>query len=219
MTTEQVIALCRAHGTGAVSDALDLLGRNGGAEGLARQSGHGVIAGPAYTLRYEPVEAGELAPAGEFIDDVPAGAVVVVDNGGRTHCTVWGNILSEVARRRGIAGTVIDGACRDAGETRELGYSLWSRATFMKSGKNRVRLVAVQEPVSLGGTKVAPGDLVCADDSGVIVVPAELSGPAAEKIAQVTRMEAAVLDDIARGVPLAQARRAHGYNFPVPAQG
>lgn len=213
MTTEQVITLCRLHGTGAVSDALDLLGHNGGLPGLARQSGSGVVAGPAFTLQFTPVEPGKPAPAGEFIDDVPAGSVVVVDNGGRTHCTVWGDILSDVALRRGVAGTVIDGVCRDLGEIRELGYPMWSLGSYMKSGKNRVALTAVQQPVSLAGTPVAPGDLVCADDAGVIVIPAALAGEAAAQITRVTRMEAGVRADVAAGVPLAEARRARGYNM------
>ena len=199
----------RRHGTGAVSDALDLLGGNGG---LARQSGTGVVVGPAYTLQYRPVEPGERGPAGDFIDDVPAGVVVVVANGGRQYCTVWGDILAEVAQARGVAGTVIDGCCRDLGKIREFGYSLWSRASYMKSGKNRVRLMAVQVPVELAGTTVEPGDLVCADDSGVLAVPAGLAERAAGLVLEVVDVEARVRADVRAGVPLREARRRHGYN-------
>jgi regulator of RNase E activity RraA len=204
--------LFRRHGTGAVSDALDLAGHNGGLLGLARQSGAGVVAGPAFTLRFEPVEPGTPAPAAEFIDTVPAGAVVVIANGGRTYCTVWGDILAEVALMRKVAGTVIDGCCRDLGEIRALGYSVWSLGSYMKSGKNRVRLAAAGEPVTVGGTVVAPGDLVCADDAGALAVPQALAATVAASVARVTEMEAAVRADIAAGVPLAQARRRHGYN-------
>lgn len=207
------VELFAAHGTGAVSDALDLLSIDGGLLGLARQSGVGAVCGPAYTLRYEPVAAGERGPAGEFIDDVPAGAVVVVANAARLHCTVWGDILSEVAGRRGVAGTVIDGCCRDLGEIRGLGYPLWSRGAYMKSGKNRVRLVAVQEPVVVGGTMVRPGDLVCADDAGAVVVPGERLEDVAEQLDRVARMESLVRADIRDGLPLRQARSRHGYNL------
>lgn len=201
------------HNTAAISDALDLLGIDGGLLGLGRMSGTGPVCGPAYTLRYLPVAAGERGPAGEFIDDVPAGAMVIVGNAGRTYCTVWGDILSEVATMRGVAGTVIDGCCRDVAEIRALGYPLWSRGAYMKSGKNRVRLVAVQEQVEVAGTLVRPGDLVCGDDAGVIVVPDERVEQVIEQLNRVSVMEQAVRADIALGVPLREARARHGYNL------
>jgi regulator of RNase E activity RraA len=201
------------HNTAAISDALDLLAIDGGLPGLVRMSGAGVVCGPAYTLRYLPVAAGERGPAGEFVDDVPPGAMVVVGNAGRTYCTVWGDILSEVAIMRGVAGTVIDGCCRDLAEIRALGYPLWSRGAYMKSGKNRVRLVAVQEPVEVAGTLVRPGDLVCGDDAGVIVVPDERVEQVAEQLDRVSLMEQAVRADIAQRVPLREARARHNYNL------
>ncbi|MEV6975934.1 RraA family protein [Kitasatospora sp. NPDC093806] len=201
------------HGTGAVSDALDLLGHGGtGLAGLRRVSGSGSVAGPAYTLRYAPVEAGRSAPAGDFVDDVPEGAVVLIANGGRTHCTVWGDILSSVALRRGVAGTVIDGACRDVGESRALGYSLWSLAAYMKSGKHRVRLEAVQVGVVVAGTPVSPGDIVVADDSGALVVPATVLERTAETVLEVARVERLIRADLEDGVPLRETRARHGYN-------
>jgi regulator of RNase E activity RraA len=201
------------HGTAAVSDAMDLLALNGGLLGLARRSGAGVVCGPAYTLRYVPGGAGDTGAAGEFIDDVPAGAVVVIANAGRMHCTVWGDILSEVAGRRAIAGAVIDGCCRDLGEIRALGFSVWSRGAYMKSGKNRVRLAAVQEPVDVADTLVRPGDMVCADDAGALAVPGDWVDRVVRQVERVARMEALVRADIAKGLPLREARRQHGYNM------
>jgi regulator of RNase E activity RraA len=207
-----VLTVLREQGTGPVSDALDLAGINGGLAGLARVSGSGTVAGPAFTLRFEPVEAGEKAAAAEFIDDVPPGAVVLIANAGRTHCTVWGDILAGVAVSRGIAGTVIDGACRDVDDIRALDYSLWSRASYMKSGKNRVRLAEVQEPVTVCGVTVGPGDLVCADGAGAVVVPAGVAESVTERVVRIAEMEALVRADLERGVSLREARRRRGYN-------
>jgi regulator of RNase E activity RraA len=134
------------------------------------------------------------------------------------HCTVWGDILSEVAGRRGVTGTVIDGCCRDLGEIRALGYPLWSRGTYMKSGKNRVRLVAVGEPVAVAGVLVRPGDVVCADDAGVLVVPSERLDDVAEQLDRVVAMESLVRADVRNGSPLRQARARHGYNLAAVAQ-
>jgi regulator of RNase E activity RraA len=212
MDTTELLDILRQHGTGPVSDALDLLGHDGGLQGLVRTSGTEVVAGPAFTLQYEPVEPGRFAPAGDFIDDVPPGAVVTIANHGRTYCTVWGGILTMVARRNGIAGTVIDGCCRDLGDIWSLDYALWSRGSYMKSGKNRVLLTAVQTAVILCGTCVAPGDIVCADDAGVVVVPRALTGQVAEHVQQIVAMEAAVQADIAQGLALRATRKRHGSN-------
>jgi regulator of RNase E activity RraA len=200
------------NGTSCVSDALDTLGLNGGLPGLARVSGTGVVTGPAFTLRFEPVSPGQPGPAADFLDDVPAGSVVVIANAGRTHCTVWGDILTGLALARGVAGTVLDGCCRDVDDIRALGYSVWSRGGYMKSGKNRVRLAAVQQPVEIAGTTVRPGDIICADGSGALAVPAERAAEVCGKAAEITRMERAIRADLDAGVALAAARQRHGYH-------
>jgi regulator of RNase E activity RraA len=218
-----LFAVLIAHGTSAVSDALDVRGLPGGLPGglygglfgLRRMSGSGGVAGPAFTVLFEPVPPGEAGQAADFIDDVPPGAVVVLGNAGR-HCTVWGDILGRVALGRSLAGTVIDGYCRDVDGLRELGYSVWARGGFMRSGKNRVRMAAVQVPMAIGdgpeAVTVHPGDAVCADGSGVVVVPAAAAGEIAERVARIAAMEALVLAEVTSGVPLREARARHGYN-------
>ncbi|XVS61006.1 RraA family protein [Actinosynnema sp. CA-299493] len=204
-----------AFGTSAVSDALDVVGVSGALWGPVRQSGSGVVVGPAFTVAFEPVAEGERAAAADYIDDVPPGSIVVLANGG-PHCTVWGDILAEVAVARGVVGTVIDGYCRDVDGIRALGYPVWARGAFMRSGKNRVRMVATQQPVTIGAgddrITVHPGDLVTADGSGVVVVPADLVAGVVDAVRRVADVEAEVLADVRAGVPLRVARANHGYN-------
>ncbi|MEV1117778.1 RraA family protein [Actinosynnema sp. NPDC049800] len=204
-----------AFGTSAVSDALDVLGVSGALWGPTRQSGSGVVVGPAFTVTFEPVAEGERAAAADYVDDVPPGSVVVLANHG-PRCTVWGDILTEVAVARGVAGTVIDGYCRDVDGIRALDYSVWAHGAFMRSGKNRVRMAATQEPVTIGAEgeriTVRPGDLVTADGSGVVVVPADLVAVVVDTVTRVAAMEAGVLADVRAGVPLRVARGDHGYN-------
>ncbi|MFI6444904.1 RraA family protein [Kitasatospora sp. NPDC050543] len=204
--------LLARFGTGATSDALDLLGIDGGLQGLRPVTVERSVSGPAFTLQFVEVEPGDPAPAAEFIDDVPAGSVVVIANAGRLHCTVWGGLLSRFAAGRGLAGTVIDGVCRDLDESAACGYPLWARGGYMKSGKNRVRLAAVQVPVEVCGTTVHPGDLVCADASGVVVVPSAVAADVAATAEQITVMEEQVLTMMLAGVPLREARSRAGYN-------
>ncbi|MEU6549138.1 RraA family protein [Streptomyces sp. NPDC046915] len=120
------IARLRALPTAAVSDALDRAGIDGALHGLSPLSDGFRAVGPAFTVRYEPVGDNARGTVGDFLDDVPPGAVIVIDNGGRTDVTVWGGIMTGTAAARGIAGTVVDGVCRDVSASLEHGYPLFS---------------------------------------------------------------------------------------------
>ena len=214
------LAVLAAQGTSAVSDALDTLGVSGTVVGPGRQSGSGAVVGPAFTVEFAAVEPGQPAPAADYLDEAPDGSVVVLANAGRV-CTVWGDILSEVALARGVRGTVIDGNCRDIDAIRELGYSVWARGTFMRSGKNRVRMIASQRPVRLGpdgdSVLVRPGDIVCADGAGVVVVPVERLAETARQVAEIALVEDRVRDEVRAGRPLREARDRNGYHrFALP---
>lgn len=211
MTPLDDLTLLREAGTAAVSDALDLLGVDGGLPGLAPLDLASRAAGPAYPVRFEPAGDGE-AKAADYIDDVPPGSVVLLAAGGRTTFTVWGGLLSRVAVRRLLAGTVVDGCCRDVDETLRLGYPLWSAGRYMKSGKGRARMVAANEPVVVRGTPVSPGDVVVADASGVLAVPRGLLPDVLEGVRLVTEREARIATDVDAGHRLDEARARHGYH-------
>ena len=98
--------------TTALSDALDRLGIPGQCLGIKPLDHRFRLAGRAFTLLYGPAGI-PPGTVGDFIEDVPEGSVIVIDNGGRENATVWGDILTMVAHHRKIGGTVIDGACRD----------------------------------------------------------------------------------------------------------
>ena len=169
------------------------------------------MCGPAYTVTYEPVDE-QGGTVGDFLDDVPAGAVIFIDNARRTDCTVWGGIMTQVAAHRGVAATVIHGVCRDVAVTADTDYRIWSAGRFMRTGKDRVRVRAVQEPLEVDGVTIHPGDLVCADEDGVVVVPAARADEVAAVAVEVERTEAAIVTAVRDGATLAQARRTHGYH-------
>ena len=197
--------------TASISDALDSLGLAGSLHGIGALQPGQRSAGPVFTVFYEPVdEAG--GTVGDFLDDVPAGAVILIDNGGRTDCTVWGGIMSHTASMRGIAGTVINGACRDTAVATSTGYPIWSVSRFMRTGKDRVRVAAVQRPLAINDVTIAPGDILVADDDGAVVVPAGRWDEVAETARRIDEVEAAIVAAVRGGAPLAQARAAYGYH-------
>lgn len=198
--------------TAAVSDALDRLGRPGALHGIAPLANGLRITGRAYTVRY--VTTGSPpGTVGDYIDDIDAGEVAVLDNQGRTDCTVWGDILTAVAHHRGLAGTVIDGVCRDVHRALSLGYPIYSRGRFMRTGKDRVEVSGVGVPVSVGGVRILPGDLIIADSDGAVAVPRDIESQVLDIAAAISEVERKILADALSGASIADARARHGYHL------
>lgn len=212
VTAEQspVVRLA-ALSTSAVSDALDRLGIPGQALGIAPLDRAFRLAGRAWTVRYGPVGQ-DRGTVGDYIDDLGPDDVVVLDNQGRLDATVWGDLLTTTAHGRGVAGTVIDGVCRDVDRSLTLGYPIFSRGNWMRTGKDRVRVEATQVAVSIGGVRVEPGDLLLGDGDGLVAVPASRSEEVLAAAAEIERAEDTIRRAVEAGTSLREARRAVGYH-------
>jgi regulator of RNase E activity RraA len=125
---------------------------------------------------------------------------------------VWGDILTEIAHRRGIAGTVIDGISRDTHLCLELGYPVFSRDHWMRTGKDRVQVEATGVPVSIGHARVAPGDLVRGDADGVVVIPRAHEDAVLDTAEQIEQAENAIREAVRGGMRLDEARRHFKYH-------
>ncbi|GAB2781044.1 RraA family protein [Streptomyces chlorus] len=125
------------------------------------------VAGPAYTVRCEPGDNLMLHAA---IYRAEPGSVIVVESGDADHALAGGNVCA-VAQRRGIAAFVVDGVIRDLGEVREAGFPVFSRGVIPIPGTKK-KIGALGEPARVGGVLVHPGDIVVADEEGIVVVPA-----------------------------------------------
>jgi 4-hydroxy-4-methyl-2-oxoglutarate aldolase len=197
--------------TTSISDALDRLGIAGQCLNIKPLDHRFRLTGRAFTVLYGP--AGNPAgTVGDYIDDVEPGSVVVLDNGGRENATVWGDILTWVAHRRGVAGTVIDGACRDTSLSRELGYPIYSRSYSMRTGKDRVQVEGVNAIVNIGEARVAPGDLLRGDADGVLVIPRAHEDAVLTGAEDIDAVEQQIRAAINAGKTLADARRELGYH-------
>lgn len=211
MRADDVHRALAALGTTDVSDALDRIGIAGQCLGIAPLDRRFRLVGQACTLRYAPVGV-DPGTVGDYIDDLDAGQVVVIDNAARTDVTVWGDLLTSTAARNGVAGTVIDGACRDVGRSLELGYPIFARGTFMRTGKDRVRVEAVGEPVTVGGVRVSPGDWLLGDGDGVVVVPLHRAEQVVEAATEISAAEAHIRRAVEAGAALHDARARFGYH-------
>lgn len=215
MTTREDLELCALFDgldTPGVSDAMDKLGLPGQCLGIAPLANYRhVVVGPAFTVKYVPAST-PAGSVGDFLDDVAPGDVVVIDNGGRTGCTVWGDIMTQYAGLRKIAATVIDGVCRDV--SRALGdeYPLFTKGRYMRTGKDRVQVDGINVPVSIGQARVCARDIVVADANGVVVVPRDRARDVAAAARQIEGVEERIRNELARGKTLKEARAALGYH-------
>jgi regulator of RNase E activity RraA len=202
----------RRLSTAEISDALDYFHLPGSVPGIQSVAGPRRIVGVAYTVRFAPVDHRVPGTVGDYLDDMPQGAVAVLDNAGRTDCTVWGGIMSRIAAHRGIAGSVIHGVCRDTVEADDAGYPLYAAARFMRTGKDRVQVDSIGQPVALGHVRVSPGDLIVADQDGVVVVPAARAEEVIQRALAMHEVEKKILLAALDGMKLADARRQFGYH-------
>jgi 4-hydroxy-4-methyl-2-oxoglutarate aldolase len=194
-----------------LSDAMDRLGIAGQCAGLMPLDRGFRMVGQAWTLRYGPVGQ-DVGTVGDYIDDIDAGIVIALDNGGRTDVKVWGDLLTYTASRRSVAGTAIDGVCRDLDRSLELNYPIFSRGNWVRTGKDRVRVEAIQIPISLGGIRVEPGDWICGDIDGLVSIPNRRVNDVVAAALEVNDAECKILAAVKRGESLRKARQDFGYH-------
>jgi regulator of RNase E activity RraA len=151
------------------------------------------MAGPALTV----VAEDDHLPVFSALAEASPGDVLVIVTGGR-RLAVAGELFATEARRRGVAGIVIDGFCRDVHGLRRLGLPVFARGTIPMSGTTVAR-TALRKPVRCGGVDVAPGDVVFADDDGIVIAPPERLEAALDAGEAIARAERAMLEAMARG--------------------
>jgi 4-hydroxy-4-methyl-2-oxoglutarate aldolase len=197
--------------TTAISDAMDRLGIPGQCLGIKPLDYRFRLTGRAFTILYGPAGV-PPGTVGDFIDDVPPGSVIVIDNGGRENATVWGDILTMVAHKRGIAGTVIDGACRDTNLSREIVYPIFSRSYSMRTGKDRVQVEAMGSPVNIGDARILAGDILRGDADGVVAIPQAHESDILSIAEEIDSTEEKIRRAVLNGTRLSDARAQHRYH-------
>jgi 4-hydroxy-4-methyl-2-oxoglutarate aldolase len=166
--------------SGIVSDVMDELGITGviGASVLKPTIAGACIVGTALTVRnimqrehvYETAQR-HVNKMAEFEAHNLArpGDVVVID--GVAGISNMGGISAQTGKRQGEAGAVVFGGVRDVGHSRRVAYPVWATEFTPVTGKWRIETVEINGEIVVGGARVAPGDIVLADDTGVCFIP------------------------------------------------
>ncbi|MER3545761.1 MAG: orotidine 5-phosphate decarboxylase [Chloroflexota bacterium] len=133
--------------------------------------------GAALTVKLYP---GDLVDCLDALAVAQAGDVIVVDAAGETETSIWGGLMAGLCQQKGVVGAVVDGAIRDIDEIKALRFPIFSRAIVPRSTHSpysrRLEPIEVNVPIQCGGVLVSPGDIVLADEIGVVVIPREQAG-------------------------------------------
>jgi 4-hydroxy-4-methyl-2-oxoglutarate aldolase len=205
----------------AVSDALDQLKSKGVAIGLRNVTNSKRIVGRAVTVQLGLADGtpSKRHLCTEAVDASGEGDVIVIAHENRMEVAGWGGILSQGAVKNSIEGVVIDGACRDIDESRELNLPIYAKAAIPITARGRIMEKSWNEPVTICGIQVEPGDYVLADASGTVFIPQTIADQVihlAEKIVSKERMMAA---NVQKGYKLAEVMGASYEELLVNAEG
>jgi regulator of RNase E activity RraA len=202
--------------TPEISDALDACGINGYLNNIKPIGNVKKLIGPAYTVQYRPIShpPHQFMQASNYIDEVPQGAVIVIDNNANPSCSVWGEILTHYAHNKKIAGTVVHGLVRDVHLLEKHNYPLFAAGITAKTGKNRVRITSQRSSLSIEDVTIHFNDIVIGDSNGVLIIPKDQ----VEKILAMTQHivinEKKIIEAINSGKTLKEARETHHYDRP-----
>jgi regulator of RNase E activity RraA len=183
----------------SVSDAVEIVtGKNGTMRFDMKLMTGSNLVGRAVTALARPAPASQATAAvatkhsGEMIDEAKPGEVGVIVMEGTLDIAAMGNLMATAAMERGMAGMVVDGGVRDLWDLRRMGLTVYARSRTPRTTVGHYATVAKNVAVECAGVTVRPGDIIVADEDGVVVVPQE-------RAAEILK-EAQAIDDRERGM-------------------
>lgn len=169
------------------------------------------VIGPAVTVKLTP---GDIVDCLCVFEVCRPGDVVVIDAFGESETSIWGGLMSGLARAAGIAGVVIDGSARDIDEAKMLDFPIYAASVSPRAAhtaySGRREPIEVNVPIVCGGILVKPGDLVVADEVGVVTAPAEALDEIYIKVKEQADKEAATRADILKGATVEELLAKYG---------
>ncbi len=221
---ENAIATLEAVSTATITTVLLKKGlRNVWVRGAKPiRAGQPRLVGPAFTLRFVPAREDLATPESwgapistrAAIEAMPAGAIAVIDAMGVHDAGVFGDILCARMVRRNVRAMVTDGVVRDLAGVLSTGLPIWCSGAAAPSSVTGLTFVGWGEPIGCGGVAIFPDDVIVVDDDGAVLIPQALLAHVLATAPEQERMEAWIMEEIARGeqlpglYPMNEATRA-----------
>jgi regulator of RNase E activity RraA len=166
--------------------------------------------GPAFTLRFVPAREDLATPASwsspvstrAAIEAMPEGCIAVVDAMGVTDAGIFGDILCQRMKERGVEALVTDGVLRDLEGVLGTGLPVFARGAAAPPSVAGLTFVAWQQPVGCGGVAVFPDDIVVADRDGAVLIPAAYLDEVLAEAPEQERAEGWIMEQVRRGASL-----------------
>lgn len=207
--SREALELLHKAGTGVVSDALAMIGVQGAVEGIfpARGFEDATTVGPAATVQCAPARPGspKFTSYG-VVENLSAGSVLVVDGKGIGNHFVGDNV-GNYAKQRGLVGVVVYGGARDLPGWRRLGMPLYCTTEATRARSAGLEITGYNVPVEIGGVLIKAGDIIVADEDGIVAIPLEVLDETLEKVRAVEEIEDAMQAAIESGAPAAELVR------------
>jgi regulator of RNase E activity RraA len=172
--------------------------------------GQSRVVGSAFTLRFIPAREDLATPESwssptstrAAIECMPSGCIAVVDAMGVSDAGIFGDILCQRMKVRGVAGLVTDGVVRDVSGVLDTDLPLWCSGVAAPPSVAGLTFVNWQEPIGCGGVAVFPDDVIVADDDGAVVIPRALLDDVVAAGAEQERLEAWIIGEVRAGASL-----------------
>jgi len=194
--------------TASLSDSLDRLGARRFMSHEIKPLGRfNRIAGPAVTIKDTPATEKEIPLlAMQAIDSASEGSIIVrsVEGTDARDIALWGGLMSQAAKVKGIQAAVLDGGVRDVIEAEEMKFPIYARSVVPSTSVGRTKVSAINVPIQCGGVTVAPGDIVVGDADGVVVIPKQKLRETLKLAREIDETEKSEVVELRRGSKMSE---------------
>src|SRR5271170_3552486 len=202
MASEEPMQLEDQFGALSTASISDVAGQRCAMRSYMRPLVPGVkISGRAVTVRTEP---GDARKPTEAVELAKKGEVIVIEAAGFEESACWGGNDSIGSKQKGLSAVIVDGAVRDTAEIIEMAFPTWAKAVTPNTGGGKGG-GAVNVTITCGGVSVNPGDLIVADDDGVVVIPRDMAQGILAKTIERENMERGIKEKVLGGMTLQEA--------------
>jgi regulator of RNase E activity RraA len=198
-----------------IADALDAAGYRSQSCNIPLLPLTGIpkLVGRAKTTAWEEIDSQDPEPYKlelEAVDSCDPDDIFVAAAKGSNRSGIWGELLSTASRNGGCVGAIIDGSVRDIARMRDMRFPVFARGTRVYDSLHRQRVIAIDIPAEIGGVTFHPGDLVVADEDGIVVVPQSIESEVIQAAWAKVHAENITRDAIRDGMGATAAYKKYG---------